>query len=108
MENLRGIALMIGGMAAFAVVDLMIKLASRTVPVVVEGEDEALDAKKVTSVVNETADTPISGDFVLVIDDEDITNMGEYRLNRTRRKIGMLFQNAALFDSMTVAENVRI
>ena len=32
MENLRGIALMIGGMAAFAVVDLMIKLASRTVP----------------------------------------------------------------------------
>jgi len=42
----------------------------------------------------------------IVIDDEDITEMGEYRLNRTRRKIGMLFQNAALFDSMSVGDNV--
>lgn len=32
MDNLRGIALMTGGMAAFAVGDLMIKLASRSVP----------------------------------------------------------------------------
>ncbi len=42
----------------------------------------------------------------IVIDDEDITGMSEYRLNRTRRKIGMLFQNAALFDSMSVGHNV--
>jgi phospholipid/cholesterol/gamma-HCH transport system ATP-binding protein len=32
--------------------------------------------------------------------------MSERQLLRVRRKFGMLFQSAALFDSMTVAENV--
>ena len=32
--------------------------------------------------------------------------MNERQLLRVRRKFGMLFQSAALFDSMTVAENV--
>lgn len=38
------------------------------------------------------------------IDGEAISNVKD--LNRIRRKIGMLFQSAALFDSMTVEENV--
>ncbi|MDE0186075.1 MAG: ABC transporter ATP-binding protein [Candidatus Poribacteria bacterium] len=38
------------------------------------------------------------------IDGEPISNVKD--LNRIRRKIGMLFQSAALFDSMTVEENV--
>jgi phospholipid/cholesterol/gamma-HCH transport system ATP-binding protein len=42
----------------------------------------------------------------VTIDDHEITRMSEYRLNQVRRKIGMLFQDAALFDSMTVADNV--
>ncbi len=42
----------------------------------------------------------------VMIDDQDITRMSEYRLNQVRRKIGMLFQDAALFDSMTVGDNV--
>jgi phospholipid/cholesterol/gamma-HCH transport system ATP-binding protein len=42
----------------------------------------------------------------VVVDDQDITQMGEYRLNQVRRKMGMLFQDAALFDSMTVGDNV--
>ncbi|HWI41641.1 MAG TPA: ABC transporter ATP-binding protein [Verrucomicrobiae bacterium] len=42
----------------------------------------------------------------VLVDGEDITTMGRDRLNRTREKFGMLFQNAALFDSMTVFENV--
>lgn len=36
----------------------------------------------------------------------DITTMGEEDLNETRRSIGMVFQGGALFDSLTVAENV--
>ena len=35
-----------------------------------------------------------------------IVPMNERELLRVRRKFGMLFQGAALFDSMTVAENV--
>ena len=42
----------------------------------------------------------------VVIEGEDIVPMNERELLRVRRKFGMLFQGAALFDSMTVAENV--
>jgi phospholipid/cholesterol/gamma-HCH transport system ATP-binding protein len=40
------------------------------------------------------------------IDGENIVPMNERQLLRVRRKFGMVFQGAALFDSMTVAENV--
>lgn len=36
----------------------------------------------------------------------DITNMDEWGLIGVRKEIGMLFQGSALFDSLTVAENV--
>lgn len=36
----------------------------------------------------------------------EITAMGEQRLFDVRRKIGMVFQESALFDSLTVEENV--
>lgn len=38
--------------------------------------------------------------------DEDITKMDDKELIEIRRQIGMLFQGSALFDSMTVQENV--
>lgn len=40
------------------------------------------------------------------VDGEDILNVRRSQLNRIREKFGMLFQNAALFDSMNVFENV--
>jgi phospholipid/cholesterol/gamma-HCH transport system ATP-binding protein len=40
------------------------------------------------------------------IDGLDITKLDERELNRVRMKFGMLFQEAALFDSMNVFENV--
>ncbi|MFH1305578.1 MAG: ABC transporter ATP-binding protein [Candidatus Omnitrophota bacterium] len=42
----------------------------------------------------------------VMINDIDITRIGPKELNRVRRDFGMLFQNAALFDSMSVLENV--
>jgi phospholipid/cholesterol/gamma-HCH transport system ATP-binding protein len=36
----------------------------------------------------------------------NILGMGKSELNRLRREMGMLFQGSALFDSMTVLENV--
>ncbi|MBI5327553.1 MAG: ABC transporter ATP-binding protein [Deltaproteobacteria bacterium] len=47
---------------------------------------------------------PDSGEILL--DGHDITKMTERELNEVRRRFGMLFQGAALFDSMTVGENV--
>jgi phospholipid/cholesterol/gamma-HCH transport system ATP-binding protein len=43
----------------------------------------------------------------IYIDGVEITRLREDDLQRITRKFGLLFQGAALFDSMTVAENVR-
>jgi phospholipid/cholesterol/gamma-HCH transport system ATP-binding protein len=42
----------------------------------------------------------------VVVEGEEISRMGRSALNRVRGKFGMLFQNAALFDSLDVFENV--
>ena len=42
----------------------------------------------------------------ILIDGEDITRLGEERLREIRKHVGMVFQQGALFDSMTVGENV--
>jgi len=42
----------------------------------------------------------------VIVAHEDITDMGEAELRRIRRKVTMVFQSGALFDSLTVAENV--
>ncbi len=42
----------------------------------------------------------------IVIDNVDVSRLSGRSLNRLRSRIGMLFQGAALFDSMTVQENV--
>ncbi|MBI3324999.1 MAG: ABC transporter ATP-binding protein [Candidatus Omnitrophica bacterium] len=47
---------------------------------------------------------PDSG--AVLIDDVDITHLSGRPLDEIRKKFGMLFQGAALFDSMSVEENV--
>jgi phospholipid/cholesterol/gamma-HCH transport system ATP-binding protein len=42
----------------------------------------------------------------VLVDGEDITDLPERKLTAVRRKIGMLFQSAALFDSMSVEGNL--
>ena len=42
----------------------------------------------------------------VVVHGEDITDYSEEELERIQKKITMVFQNGALFDSLTVAENV--
>ena len=47
---------------------------------------------------------PDSGE--IWVDDEEINHLKERDLYRVRKRFGMLFQEGALFDSMTVGENV--
>ena len=42
------------------------------------------------------------------IEQDEITNFREQDLSRVRRKMGFLFQDAALFDSITVYENLAL
>jgi phospholipid/cholesterol/gamma-HCH transport system ATP-binding protein len=47
---------------------------------------------------------PDSGEILL--DGEDVTKMKDEQLTQLRRRVAYLFQGAALFDSLTVGENV--
>ena len=49
--------------------------------------------------------TPTSGE--VLYDDVNIFKLDKKELRQVRMKIGMLFQGNALFDSMTVGENIR-
>ncbi|MEO7135907.1 MAG: ATP-binding cassette domain-containing protein [Vicinamibacterales bacterium] len=48
--------------------------------------------------------TPDSGR--VLVDGEDLLTLNTRNLSRVRKRIGFLFQNAALFDSIRVGENV--
>jgi phospholipid/cholesterol/gamma-HCH transport system ATP-binding protein len=43
----------------------------------------------------------------VIVGFEDITNMTEDQLRQVRRKVTMVFQSGALFDSLTVSENIQ-
>jgi phospholipid/cholesterol/gamma-HCH transport system ATP-binding protein len=49
-------------------------------------------------------DKPDEG--TILVDGQDITNLNEQQMVSVRQKIGMVFQESALFDSLTVRENV--
>lgn len=49
---------------------------------------------------------PISGK--IIIDGDDITGCDESRFQEVLKKIGVLYQSAALFGSMTLAENIAL
>ncbi len=51
-------------------------------------------------------ETPTTGH--IYIKGQDVCHMRENDFNQIRRKMGMLFQSAALFNSMTIEENVSL
>ena len=63
------------------------------------GSGKSVTLKHITALL-----TPDEG--TVYIDNEDIFALDINGLNRVRRKMGILFQMAALFDSMTVFDNV--
>jgi len=44
----------------------------------------------------------------IYIKGKDITSIGETQMDEVRKKFGLLFQSGALFDSMTVEENISL
>jgi len=50
--------------------------------------------------------SPDSGE--VWVDQDNVVGMGEHRLSLVRRKLGYLFQDAALFDSLTLYENLAL
>lgn len=84
---------------------------------VLDGLDLAIPDGKITAIIGPSGEgksvllkhligllQPDSG--TVEVDGESIVDLRRSELNRIREKFGMLFQNVALFDSMTVFENV--
>lgn len=80
-------------------IDLEMPEGSTTVIIGPSGEGKSVLLKHLIGLLR-----PDSGH--IFIDGDDITKAGENELNRIRMKFGMLFQDAALFDSLNVFENV--
>ena len=80
-------------------IDLQIEEGKTTVIIGRSGGGKSVLLKHIIGLLR-----PDSGQ--VLIDGTDIAKLGESKLNEIRKKFGMLFQEAALFDSMTVGENV--
>lgn len=80
-------------------ISLRVERGSTTVILGASGSGKSVLIKHVIGLLR-----PDSGE--VWIEGEPIARADERRLNEVRRKFGMVFQGAALFDSMTVGENV--
>ncbi len=80
-------------------VDLAIERGKITVIIGRSGEGKSVLIKHIIGLLR-----PDSGKILL--DSKEITALREREFNELRKHFGMLFQGSALFDSMTVAENV--
>lgn len=80
-------------------VDLRIRRGECLVVLGQSGEGKSVLLKHLMGLI-----TPDSGS--IKVDGEEIVGLSERRMSPVRKKLGILFQDGALFDSMTVAENV--
>jgi phospholipid/cholesterol/gamma-HCH transport system ATP-binding protein len=99
MIEVRQLTKSFGSQVILSAVDLRIETGESAVIIGRSGGGKSVLLKHLIGLLQ-----PDAGD--VFVDDDRITRMNERQLLRVRRKFGMVFQGAALFDSLTVAENV--
>jgi phospholipid/cholesterol/gamma-HCH transport system ATP-binding protein len=99
MIKIIGLKKSFNGKTVLDGVDLTIERGKITVIIGRSGEGKSVLIKHIIGLLK-----PDSGRILL--DRQDITSLNEKQFDEVRSHFGMLFQGAALFDSMTVGENV--
>jgi phospholipid/cholesterol/gamma-HCH transport system ATP-binding protein len=99
MIRIRGLRKRLGTKQVLDGVDLDIESGQTVVVLGPSGTGKSVLLKHIIGLMQPDAGS-------IEVDGEEVVGLGEQELNRIRRKFGMLFQGAALFDSMTVGENV--
>jgi phospholipid/cholesterol/gamma-HCH transport system ATP-binding protein len=97
--ELRGVKKRFGPKVVLDGVDLVIEPGTSVVIIGGSGTGKSVTIKSVLGILR-----PDSGQ--IFVDGEEVTHIGGRARDRVLRKFGMLFQGAALFDSLTVWENV--
>lgn len=97
--QLKGVEKTLGGQPVLRGVDLDIPKGEITTIIGPSGEGKSVLLKHMIGLMR-----PDQGQ--VLVDGVDITNIRDHELNEIRKKFAMVFQSAALFDSMNVFENV--
>src|SRR5262249_35016793 len=101
MIQLRGLKKKLGSRQVLNGVDLDVPAGRTLVVLGRSGTGKSVLLKHIIGLMQPDAGS-------IEVDGEDITRLGENALNRVRQRFGMLFQGSALFDSLTVGENVAL
>lgn len=99
MIQIRGLHKSFNGNHVLRGVDLEIQTGEALVIIGRSGCGKSILLKQIMGIM-----TPDEG--AIAIDGVDIFSLSQRELDQFRLKLGMLFQGAALFDSLTVGENV--
>lgn len=97
--EVSGLHKKLGGQPVLQGVDLSIRRGETMVVLGRSGEGKSVLLKHLVGLM-----VPDKGS--IQIDGEEMVGLSERQLSPVRKKLGVLFQEGALFDSMTVAENV--
>jgi phospholipid/cholesterol/gamma-HCH transport system ATP-binding protein len=101
MIEIRGLKKRLGKKQVLDGVDLDVQKGETLVVLGPSGTGKSVLLKHIIGLM-----PPDSGS--VMIDGEEIVGLKDLEMNAVRRRFGMLFQSAALFDSMTVGENVAL
>jgi len=99
MIEVRDLSKSFGSQSVLDGVNLTIESGERVVIIGRSGGGKSVLLKHLIGLTR-----PNSGD--VLVDGQNLVSMNERQLLEVRKKFGMLFQSAALFDSMSVAGNV--
>jgi phospholipid/cholesterol/gamma-HCH transport system ATP-binding protein len=97
--QLIGVKKRFGSKVVLDGVDLTIEKQSSLVIIGGSGTGKSVTIKSILGIIRPDEGT-------ILVDGEDVTHIGGAARDRVMKKFGMLFQGAALFDSLPVWENV--